>query len=288
VYGLLALLAFYGFSTATAKSLNPFVLAVGADGLLSVSKFQFLAWNMTVLFCYVWLLAADAYTKGTLSALSIPKYTLTAMGLSIATLATAKGITVSYVSAGRISKPDVNGSGNPSELVTQDDGQTPDLVKMQMLIWTVVAIVVYIIQTAIASRSPDVSMAGVLTIPDIDPVFMILMGLGQAAYLGNKLTGSDTPVITNLNPAVAKTNQKVVVSGTNLGGMLTTYFDCIPVGVTHVPLTASSFELAIPTQLATTAANVNMATIAPGTRFNVSVNVDGVQSANSMPIVVSG
>lgn len=283
IYAVIALALVYAISLLVSGKAAPFQLAVGADGLLSVSKFQFLAWNITVLCCYVWL-AAIAYFNhpNWWYALVLPHNVLYVMGFSLVTLATAKGITVSYLNGGRISKPPAHDqSSRLAYLCASDDGVSPDLVKIQMLAWTVVAIVIFVARV-IHSASPSDPTHAMAQIPDIDPALMVLMGLGQAAYLGNKLTGSDVPVITTVTPATLPlaTGGTVTIAGSNVDGKLTLCIDDLPVGTASVPPHGTSASVAIP------AATLNGAGITAGPH-KISCTVDGVQSSNSLPLTIT-
>jgi hypothetical protein len=290
VYPALAVLAYYAISLAVSGCISPFQWAVGADGKLSVSKFQFLIWNATVLFSYVWIVAAR---NGSTDGIEFSRNVLYAMGFSIGTLAVAKGITVSYLTSGRVSKPPDSNNSNLSQLVAQDDGQTPDLVKTQMLLWTVIAAIIFLVETAhnitsaaaanaLAAAGANVASAGAANaalklpaLPDIDATLMVLMGLGQAAYLGNKLVSSDVPVLTSIAPVEAIAgSDKVTIAGNNLWGMVTTYFGTQQIDVQSVAKDAASYQLTIPAT-------------APKGNVQVSIAVDGVKSANALPLTIT-
>ncbi len=283
IYAVIALVLVYAISMLVSGKASPFQLAVGADGLLSVSKFQFLAWNVTVLCCYVWLAAVSYYNHPNWwYALVVPHNVLYIMGFSIVTLATAKGITVSYLNGGRISKPPMhNESSRLAYLCARDDGVSPDLVKIQMLAWTTVALVVFV-GRVIHSASPADPTHAMAQIPDIDQALMVLMGLGQAAYLGNKLTGSDVPVIAGIAPAALAraAGGTITVSGSNLEGHLTLCIDNLPVGTVAVAPHSTSTRVTVPPS------TLAGAGIEAGAH-TVSCNVDGVQSSNSVPLTVT-
>ncbi len=283
VFAIVALALIYAISMLVSGTANPFQLAVGADGLLSVSKFQFLAWNVTVLCCYVWLAAISYYNHPNWwYALTMPHNVLYVMGFSLITLATAKGITISYLNGGRISKPPMHDSGGRlAYLCASDDGVTPDLVKIQMLAWTVVAIAIFVARV-IRSASPADPTHAIAQIPDIDQALMVLMGLGQAAYLGNKLTSSDVPVIAAIAPATLPraAGGTVSVSGSNLAGQLTLMIDNLPVGTVSVAPRSASIRVPVP-PAALAGAGIDAGA------HTVSCNVDGVQSSNAVPLTVT-
>jgi len=269
-YPALAVLGYYALSLIVSGCPSPFQWAVGADGKLSVSKFQFLIWNATVVFSYIWIFSARYEANANLDGLTIPHYVLYAMGFSIGTLALAKGITVSYLNAGRVSKPPDPTGSRLTDLVAQDDGETPDLVKSQMLLWTVIAVVVYMAETVKAVNAAATATA----LPNIDQTLMILMGLGQAAYLGNKLVSSDVPILTSVSPAQAAPGDKITIAGNNLWGIATAYFDEQQIDVQSVPKDALNYQLTV-------------AAATPKKTVQVSIAVDGVKSANALPLTIT-
>jgi hypothetical protein len=146
---------------------------------------------------------------------ALPNNLLLAMGFTVITLVTAKGVTTAYVNSGRIVKTPAEASkASLADLVTGDDGNTPDLSKVQMLTWTAIASVAYlytVIQTLPAYHGGNY-------FPDIDAALMALMGIGQGAYLGNKIVQSQTAIISSLNPARgALPGATVAVMGSGFG-----------------------------------------------------------------------
>jgi hypothetical protein len=192
------------------RSWNVFVLAEGADGRLSTSKFQVLLWTIVVLYGYV-VVETGRFMRGNFDALDkIPPNVLIALGFTIGTATLAKGITTSFIAAGRIKKNPDPTSG-PGTLVADDDG-IPDLSKAQLLAWTLLALVVYVVRVFYQLRvaTPE--------LPDIDATLMVLMGLGQGAYIGKKLTTTSTPQLGDVNPQQGPPGTSVTVTGTALGG----------------------------------------------------------------------
>lgn len=277
VYPIAGILVYYGLAAAVSGDFNPLSLAMGADGLLSVSKSQFLLWNASAVFAYLWIYAVRFGESG-FTGITVPHNLLYAMGFSIVTAASAKGITTAYVRSGRVSKPVQPAQVRPSDLVACDDGSTPDLVKIQMLIWTFIAIGIFFAKVAQAVTHPALP-----ALPDVDEASLVLMGLGQAAYLGNKLTGSDVPVLTSLSQSAGIANAEITITGNGLWGHIITLFDGQPfdgVVVVDSPSSASQFSIKIPGAF-------GGVSIKPGTLLQISVIVDGVRSANALPFTVT-
>lgn len=186
-------------------------LAEGADQRLSTSKFQVLLWTIVVVFGYV-VVETSRFMNGEFDALDhIPPNVLIALGFTLGTATLAKGITTSFVASGRIRKGTDPAAGLKA-LVTDDSG-APDLSKWQLLTWTLIALVVYVVRVMYELRLQKP------VLPDIDAPLMILMGLGQGAYVGKKLTTTTVTRLSGIDPAAATPGQtSVTVTGSALGG----------------------------------------------------------------------
>lgn len=166
---------------------HPLKLIEGSDGRLSTSKAQWFVWTLAVAFAYVAVYTARA-VHGDHSALStVPHNVLIALGFSAGTTVAAKGITWAYASNGTIAKTSSD-SSSAADLVTNDTGE-PDLSKTQLLIFTFIAIAIFLVNVFDQINNIDKNgpTSANSTLPDIDTVLMILMGLSQGGYLGTKL-----------------------------------------------------------------------------------------------------
>jgi hypothetical protein len=254
------------------KRWNPLSVIIGADGRPSTSKFQFFLWTLVILSAYVALYAARVALGLYQPIEDFPQHLLVAMGLSVSTLAAAKAIAEGYNNSGKSGSTPLNpaaggtnlapaspqGQPNPGAnisapqpkpsgigyLLTDDDGN-PDLSKMQMVAWTVVAIGVFVILlihhlqllqmnvgkdffNAVIAYLEDPTQAKptpgqieyvqrLISLPDIPGSLMVLMGLGQGAYLGKKLVTINTPRLTGLSPSAGKPSVDVTLSGVAFG-----------------------------------------------------------------------
>ncbi len=157
----------------------------GADGPSSTSKFQWAVWLVVILFAYtvLWVLRARA---GDYSAITtLPGNLLIVLGFSTTTAAAAKGITVGYLQTNRITKaPAQPGAGG----ILQDDTGYPDLTKIQMIGFTFIAVGVFL-ATFIHEVHTNTYAHG---LPNIDSALLVLTGLSQGGYVGQKLVSSTT------------------------------------------------------------------------------------------------
>lgn len=243
-WGLIALVTMWLVIWLIAETLNPFKLVIGADGRPSTSKLKPFLWTAVVVFSYAALYAART-KKGYIEAIAeVPPSLLLAIGFDAATLVAAKGITESQVSSRQIEKPpsadlqaktdattnattvDTQANNGPGAVFNDDKG-FPDLTKIQTITWTVFAIVIYLIavdsilkeilSSGVPFYSPGASLAPRYGLPDIAPALMVLIGLGNAAYLGKKLVTTDTPALTALALEKTGITTNVTVTGVALG-----------------------------------------------------------------------
>ena len=185
----LAVLVVIGLIAAIPTRGRLWQLVNGADGRASTSKFQWLLWIVVIVFGYavLWVLRAK---QGDYSAISdIPVNLLTVLGFSTGTAAIAKGITAGYVQSNRIAQPHAVGGGKGG--LIQDDSGVPDLGKLQLMAFTLIAIGIYL-ATLIHQV---VSNPVITTLPNIDSSLLVLMGISQGGYIGKKLVTFNNPVL---------------------------------------------------------------------------------------------
>ncbi len=96
------------------------------------------------------------------------------------------------------------------------ENEKPTVSRFQMFAWTIISIIVYLgfffSQTIFLLT--DVNE---LVVPDIPQIFVYLMGLSQAGYVGVKGTISKSLTITQVLPNKAHSNEDVIIVGTNFG-----------------------------------------------------------------------
>jgi len=231
--GLGVLVLVYLLASVSSKSWNPWTLVEGADGSPSTSKLQWFLWLIVIIFAYavLWVLRAK---QGNYSAISqVPVNLLTVLGFSTGTAAAAKGITGGYVRTGRVAKPttaqkaatqkaaaqaagsqDAAGQAGASNGgILQDDTGAPELAKIQMMGFTLLAIGIFLATVIHQIASNPV----ITSLPNIDSSLLVLMGISQGGYLGKKLVTVGTPVLYTPNPPGAAPGKPVTVPGANLG-----------------------------------------------------------------------
>jgi hypothetical protein len=143
---------------------------------------------------------------------------MTVLGLSAATAVTAKGITVGYVDSGKVDKSPANGDGTKGGLLKDDSG-FPELAKVQLMGFTIIAVGIFLATLVHQIRSNPVQTQ----LPDIDTSLLVLMGLSQGGYVGKKLVSIVTPILYALPaPSSARSGDTVTLQGASLGQNQTT------------------------------------------------------------------
>jgi len=206
---------------------HPWALVIGTDGQPSTSKFQMLVWTAAVVFGYL-AIYQIRFSSGYLEDLpDIPSNLLIAMGISVVTAVGAKSIAVSSqaksdatanaatataataaataantVAAGLTPiapPPPPPPPPPPSQSgIFADDTGTPDIGKVQVVLWTAIAVGVFLSKVYAVIHNPHFppcdpklgQAACNVGLPDIGQTLMILMGLGHGAYLGKKIAES--------------------------------------------------------------------------------------------------
>lgn len=281
-FGFIVLLVFWLLYRILTGKWNPWKLVEGADGRPSTSKFQWFLWTVVVIFSYTTIFVARARTGDFEIISNIPQNLLVAMGLSVTTMAAAKGITVSQLTIGRVTKTKVNApSARLGFLVLDDDG-FPDLSKIQMVAWTLIAIGVYFIRLQHEIHTASFQL------PEIDSALMVLMGLGQGAYLGKKLTTTKpkiVPKLTGLSPGSGKPQTEVMISGDLFGekqnGSLLLIDDKPLPPEPLLDWHNTMIKFIIP------AKQSDGSDWLPGQRITIGVIVDGQESTNRLPFTIT-
>ena len=189
------------------------------DGFPSLSRFQFLLWTILIAaaFVWIWLIKIAASSLTIPGTGDIPGNLLILMGISVA-VPIASGA-VSVVKYPTMSRPQ-EGSGKKDlekkdlSTMLQEEGK-PSLSRLQMFMWTWIGLLIYL---AILIRFVITTSPGLLSLPDIDPTIVILMGISQGSYIGAKLVmpGPGT-TIAKIFPDKAKSGEAISILGTNFG-----------------------------------------------------------------------
>ena len=181
----------------TGHNPNPFALACGVDKNYSASLLQFLIVTYLTVFAYVAVYVARL-GSGLTTLPDVPLNLLALMGLSVGSATASKGIVLSYIDQGKLPVDGADKSG-----VVKDKFGNVALTKVQMLIWTFIAAVIYV-GTVLAFIDNKIYLQpGHGALPDVDGALLVLMGAAQGGYIGGKLVnrGTSSPIIERILPS---------------------------------------------------------------------------------------
>ena len=222
--GIVAMIVMWLLYAVLTKTWNPAKLFEGADGRASISKFQWWIWIMAIVFAYITIYAARSIAQGDIAdpIKNIPGNVLAVLGFSTLTTTIAKGVTQSYAAGGLVVKSPASPAGsNKAESLVRDDSGIPDPYKLQLFLWTFIAIFIYmaklvsIVTAAAAVEDSAVAIELLEKFPDIDRSLMILSGISATGYIGKKIVTRDAPKISSVTPgrAQAGADLSIVVLG---------------------------------------------------------------------------
>jgi hypothetical protein len=175
---------------------KPSHLVRGFDNRFSTSKAQTVLWFGIVLVTYVALLWRRISAGGLAfcGGINIPDNLLLLSGLSAFTFVAAKAITTAKeraaasAPAGSPAAPAKTIAPAPKfhDLFTDDQGRV-DVADFQILLITLLAAVVYLVQ--VFEFMSVVELHQKVRLPDVDKTILAFFGLGQGAYLTKKVAG---------------------------------------------------------------------------------------------------
>jgi hypothetical protein len=186
------------------------------SGFPSLARFQFLLWTFIVLFAVLGVLLIRLFMGISEIPNDIPENLLILTGISIAVPFVSNPI--SGIKYGERKPPmgtlrDVDRRRLATMLM---ENEKPTVSRFQMFAWTIISIIIYLgfffSQTIVLLNNVNE-----LVVPDIPQVFVYLMGLSQAGYVGVKATISQALTVTQVLPKQAKIKEDVIIVGTNFG-----------------------------------------------------------------------
>lgn len=162
-----------------SKKLGFLGLIVDERGKYSLSRLQALAWTFLIGAAYVGI------AVGALQFIGIPDSLLTLMGVSLGSAVVSQTIKTYKIDSQKTVK-DAKDTDKISpaliDIVSEEETDYENrlsLGKFQMLIWTIISLAIYTI--ILLTSSPN------LTLPEVTPTMVTLMGISQGTYLIHKI-----------------------------------------------------------------------------------------------------
>jgi hypothetical protein len=221
------------------------------DWYPSLAIFQFLVWTFVITFAFLGIYLVRIFGGVLEAPPSIPTNILALMGISVAVPIVSGGISrIKYFSS-TVTAVKEPPSPLPPLSTMLEENNKPALTRFQMFGWTWIGILIYlgILFSTVGTTLMDIQDARTcqtlqpneaqfselhcdkpltgLTLPDIDPTLVILMGLSQGAYLGGKIITVPTMKIDKVVLAKKDSNEYVLsIFGNNFGSNKdTVWFD---------------------------------------------------------------
>jgi hypothetical protein len=222
-----------------------------SDWYPSLAIFQFLVWTFVITFAFLGIYLVRIFGGVLEAPPSIPGNILALMGISVAVPIVSGGISrIKYFSStvAAIKEPS---SPLPPLSTMLEENNKPALTRFQMFGWTWIGIMIYIgilfstagttlmhTEDARTCQTLQPNQAEYsqlhcdkplrnLTLPDIDPTLVVLMGLSQGAYVGGKIITTPTMKIDKVVLGKKDANEYILsIFGNNFGSNKdTVWFD---------------------------------------------------------------
>ena len=186
----------------------------GEDWYPSLAIFQFLVWTFIITFAFFGIYLVRIFGGVLEPPPSIPTNILALMGISVAVPIISGGVSrIKYNTSAAVKEPPPQ---LPPLSTMLEENKKPSLTRFQMFGWTWIGILIYIgiLFSTVSTTLMDIQDARMcnqlhpnqveysqlhcdkplrkLTLPDIDPTLVILMGLSQGGYLGGKIVTTPT------------------------------------------------------------------------------------------------
>lgn len=188
------------------------------DYFPSLGRFQFMMWTIVISFAFlsIYLIRVNegitTFDEGLL-----PTRLLELMGISV--FVPVIGNVVSRYKHAKALLQEMPLKDNVPPFSTMLlEGNKPTLARYQMFLWTLIGVALYLlIFFSNVSQTLESGSLQNLTVPDIDSMLVVLMGLSQSGYLGSKLVARGQVAINKIEVTTIKNKEYVSIFGMNFG-----------------------------------------------------------------------
>lgn len=186
------------------------------SGFPSLARFQFLLWTFIIMFAVLSVYFIRLFLRTPELPNEIPTNLLILTGISVAVPFVSNPVSSIKYGDRKPTKGILKKDDRRSLATMLMENGKPTVSRFQMFAWTIISIIIYLgfffSQTTFLLHD-----ANKLTVPDIPQVFVLLMGLSQTAYVGNKATISKSLTVLQVAPNKAAAGADVIIIGTNFG-----------------------------------------------------------------------
>lgn len=196
----------------------------GSDGHYSLSNFQFVMWTfmLTFVFLTVWILRVWSGEYGPTEIPELPVNLVALTGIGAASPVISTAITKMKIGSEESlpkKPPDPAKERREhechfGEMLMQND--RPALNRLQNFAWTCISLLIYTMVFFSAITKP-ITPETPLVVPEIDIIFVALMGVSTVAFFGGKVVEASQIEIMDIDPISGKAKTKVTIYGINFG-----------------------------------------------------------------------
>ncbi|MBN1432838.1 MAG: hypothetical protein JW931_08715 [Methanomicrobiaceae archaeon] len=201
-------------------------------GHASLSTFQFLLWTILISVLYITLWFLNFLNGEATAPSAIPAGLIALMGISVG-VPIANKVVMTY----KKNKPRAEGEEfeDPNYSSMLEEEGKPSLLRLQMFLWTLAAIVIYFGSFMTEAFSPGMSIYK-FTLPPVDPTLLYLMGLSQTGYLGSKAYAGTVNKTGDKSPSSVESSREK--TDLNISNAI---LNMVPSGQTNVTILGSGF-----------------------------------------------
>ena len=186
------------------------------SGFPSLARFQFLLWTFILMFAVLSVYFIRLFMGTPQLPNDLPTNLLILTGISVAVPFVSNPIsTIKY--GGTKPASGTLKEGDRRRLATMlMENEKPTVSRFQMFAWTIISIIIYL-GFFFSTTTFLLDDVNALSVPDIPQIFVVLMGLSQTAYVGNKATISKSLTILQVVPNKSAAGTDVLILGANFG-----------------------------------------------------------------------
>jgi len=184
------------------------------SGFPSLARFQFLFWTIIIMYAVLSVFFTRLFMGNPEIPIDIPENLLILMGISIAVPFVSMPLSGIKYGDRRPSKGTIDDADRRSLSTMLMENGKITVSRFQMFAWTWISIIVYLGYFFSHILTSDVNE---LSVPDIPQIFVFLMGLTQAGYVGTKAAIPEKMALTKISPTEGSIGATVTIYGTNFG-----------------------------------------------------------------------
>ncbi len=185
------------------------------DWYPSLALFQFVMWTSIIGFLFLGIYLMRVFAGVLSFPPTIPTNILTLLGISVGVPIVSGCVSSIKYTTDTPKKRPLTLKPYSSML---EENDKPTLTRFQMFMWTWIGIIIYLALFIAMITAPGALQAVQnLSLPDIDPTLVALMGLSQAGYIGGKAVATLAVELNEISPTKGRVGQPISLLGSGFG-----------------------------------------------------------------------